>query len=185
MSPAARCVRSERYRMDDVNAVDMKRLWAPWRMTYITGIEKKDEGCIFCSYPKQDRANDCGNLVLYRGERCFVMMNLYPYNNGHLMIIPYLHTSDILGVDAETAAELWALVCRCKEALSAVMHPEGFNIGMNLGRTAGAGIDQHIHMHIVPRWNGDTNFMPVVGETKVMSQALSAAYDALYPHLNS
>jgi ATP adenylyltransferase len=112
-------------------------------------------------------------------------MNLFPYNNGHLMIIPYKHTSDILDIDAGTSAELWALVCRSKEALSAVMHPEGFNIGMNLGRTAGAGIDQHIHMHIVPRWNGDTNFMPVLGETRVISQALGDTYDALAPHFRS
>jgi ATP adenylyltransferase len=161
-----------------------KRLWAPWRMAYIAGIEKKDEGCIFCSKPKQDVSCDRDNLLLYRGERCFVMMNLFPYNNGHLMIIPYKHTSDILYVDMEAAAELWELVCRCKVALSAVMNPEGFNIGMNLGRPAGAGIDQHVHMHIVPRWNGDTNFMPVLGETKVISQALNDTYDALYPHFN-
>ena len=170
--------------MNDTSGADTKRLWAPWRMTYISGADNKDEGCIFCTKPKQDRSCDRGNLLLYRGERCFVMMNLYPYNNGHLMIVPYQHTSDILDVDAGTSAELWALVCKCKEALTAVMRPEGFNIGMNLGRTAGAGIDQHIHMHIVPRWNGDTNFMPVVGETKVISQALDAAYDALYPILN-
>jgi ATP adenylyltransferase len=167
--------------MDD----STKRLWAPWRMSYISGIEKKDEGCIFCSKPKQDVSRDKGNLLLYRGETCFVLMNLYPYNNGHLMIIPYKHTSDILDLDDETYAELWALVCKCKKALSSVMHPEGFNIGMNLGRVAGAGIDQHIHMHIVPRWNGDTNFMPVLGETRVISQALGDAYDALSPHFNN
>jgi ATP adenylyltransferase len=111
-------------------------------------------------------------------------MNLYPYNNGHLMVIPYKHTSDI-DIDPETSAELWELLCRCKRALMGVMNPDGFNVGMNLGRTAGAGIDQHIHMHIVPRWNGDTNFMPVVGETKVISQALSSTYDALLPHFSN
>jgi len=159
-----------------------KHLWAPWRMSYITGVDKKDEGCIFCSKPRQDRVCDKGNLLLHRGEACFVLMNLFPYNNGHLMIIPYKHTSDIIGIDGETSSELWSLVCKSKEALSRVMRPDGFNIGMNIGRTAGAGIDQHIHMHIVPRWNGDTNFMPVVGETKVISQALSDTYDALLPH---
>jgi ATP adenylyltransferase len=169
--------------MNDTNAMDnTSRLWAPWRMKYITGIEKKDEGCVFCSKPQQNRERDRDNLLLYRGEKCFVLMNLFPYNNGHLMIIPYQHTSDILNVDAETSAELWALVCKSKSALTAAMHPDGFNIGMNIGRVAGAGIDQHIHMHIVPRWNGDTNFMPVVGETKVISQSLNDAYDALLPH---
>jgi len=161
---------------------DTNRLWAPWRMKYISGIEKKDEGCIFCSKPDQGRECDRDNLLLYRGEKCFVLMNLFPYNNGHLMIIPYKHTSDILDIDPDTSAELWSLVCKSKAALTAVMKPDGFNIGMNIGRTAGAGIDRHIHMHIVPRWNGDTNFMPVVGETKVISQSLNDAYDALLPH---
>jgi ATP adenylyltransferase len=160
-----------------------KHLWAPWRMAYIAGIDdRKDEGCVFCSKPSQDRSRDKENLLLYRGKTCFVLMNLFPYNNGHLMVIPYKHASDILDIDDETSSELWALVCRSKRALDAVMHPDGFNIGMNLGRPAGAGIDQHIHMHIVPRWNGDTNFMPVVGGTKVISQALSDTYDALLPH---
>jgi ATP adenylyltransferase len=148
-------------------------------MAYITGIEKRDEGCVFCSKPNQDCGCDRDNLLLYRGKTCFVLMNLFPYNNGHLMIIPYKHTSDILDIDDETSIELWTLVCKSKQALSNVMHPDGFNIGMNLGRTAGAGIDRHIHLHIVPRWNGDTNFMPVVGETKVISQALTDTYDAL------
>jgi ATP adenylyltransferase len=162
-----------------------KNLWAPWRTAYITGIEKKDDGCIFCSKPGQDSCNDRDNLLLYRGERCFVLMNLYPYNNGHLMIIPYRHTSDILDLNAEASTEMWELLCVSKKALAAVMNPDGFNIGMNLGRTAGAGIDQHIHMHIVPRWNGDTNLMPVVGETKVISQALGDTYDALLPHFRN
>ncbi|MDR2592106.1 MAG: HIT domain-containing protein [Chitinispirillales bacterium] len=163
-----------------------KHLWAPWRMSYIAGIDnKKDDGCIFCSKPGQDRGCDKENLLLYRGKTCFVLMNLFPYNNGHLMVIPYKHTSDILDIDCEASAELWNLVCRSKRALDSVMHPDGFNIGMNLGRTAGAGIDQHIHMHIVPRWNGDTNFMPVIGETKVISQALSDTYEALSPHFNN
>jgi ATP adenylyltransferase len=163
-----------------------KHLWAPWRMSYITGIDsKKDEGCIFCSKPRQDSSRDKDNLLLHRGKTCFVLMNLFPYNNGHLMVIPCKHTSDILDIDVETSSELWDLISKSKRALDRVMHPDGFNIGMNLGRTAGAGIDQHLHMHIVPRWNGDTNFMPVVGETKVISQALSDTYDALLPHFNS
>jgi ATP adenylyltransferase len=151
-------------------------------MSYISGIEKKDDGCIFCSKPLQDTASDKDNLLLYRGETCFVLMNLYPYNNGHLMVIPYKHTSDILDLDADTSAELWSLIGKCKRVLSAAMHPEGFNIGMNIGRVAGAGIDQHVHLHIVPRWNGDTNFMPVLGGTRVISQALGDTYDALLPY---
>jgi ATP adenylyltransferase len=154
-------------------------------MAYIAGIEKKGEGCVFCAKPAQGSSRDRDNLLLHRGVHCFVLMNLYPYNSGHLMVIPYKHASDIMGIDAAASAEMWELLRLCKAALAAVMRPEGFNIGMNIGRTAGAGIDQHIHMHIVPRWNGDTNFMPVIGETKVISQALADAYDALLPHFRS
>ncbi|MFP4164752.1 MAG: HIT family protein [Chitinispirillaceae bacterium] len=162
----------------------MDRIWAPWRMTYIKGVDDtKDEGCVFCNKPTQD--SDKENLLLFRGKKCFVLMNLFPYNNGHLMIIPYQHTSDILNLDKETSSELWELTALSKEILSKTMNPEGFNIGMNLGRGAGAGIDQHIHMHIVPRWNGDTNFMPVVGQTKVISQALEETYETLHPLFQS
>ena len=108
-------------------------------------------------------------------------MNLFPYNNGHLMVVPYAHIADICLAGRETAAELWELVCKCRRALSAAFHPEGFNIGINIGRVAGAGIDTHLHAHVVPRWNGDTNFMSVLGETKVISQALEETYDALLP----
>jgi len=158
----------------------MDLLWAPWRMSYIENVDKKDEGCVFCTKPSE--TDDKKNLILYRGKTCFIIMNLYPYNNGHLMVIPYKHTSDMLSLDNETSSELWALLCRCKDALSKAFRPDGFNIGMNLGRPAGAGIDKHIHMHIVPRWNGDTNFFPVLGETKVISQSLSETYEALKGH---
>lgn len=159
----------------------MNRLWAPWRMKYIQDIDKEEEqGCIFCKKPSQ--SNDRDNLLLFRGKKCFVLMNLFPYNNGHLMIIPYKHTSDILSLDKETSDELWELLCISRKILSDTIKPDAFNIGMNIGRVAGAGIDQHVHMHIVPRWNGDTNFIPVIGETKVISQALWETYDSLYPH---
>jgi len=161
----------------------MDRLWAPWRMQYIQGVDKLDDGCVFCTKPSE--SDDKNNLILYRGTFCFVVMNLFPYNNGHLMIIPYRHTSDILSLDQAESSELWKLVCDSKSALSNAFHPEGFNIGMNLGRPAGAGIDQHIHMHIVPRWNGDTNFIPVLSDTKVISQALHETYDALKVHFQS
>ncbi len=158
----------------------MDRLWAPWRMQYIQNVDKEDDGCIFCNKPTE--SDDRKNLILYRGTTCFVIMNLFPYNNGHMMVVPYQHTSDILSLEPESVSELWSLICLCKNALSKSFNPEGFNIGMNLGRVSGAGIDQHIHMHIVPRWNGDSNFMPVIAGTKVISQAIEDTYDALQPH---
>jgi ATP adenylyltransferase len=149
-------------------------------MQYIQGIDSKDEGCIFCTKPTE--SDDRKNLILLKGKKCFVLMNLYPYNNGHLMIVPYQHTSDILTLEQESSTELWSLLCLCKKALSAAFNPDAFNVGMNIGRVAGAGIDQHVHMHIVPRWNGDTNFMPVIGETKIISQGIWDTYDTLLPH---
>jgi ATP adenylyltransferase len=153
----------------------MKRLWAPWRMEYILGA--KEDECIFCTKPKG--GDDKKNLILFRGEHNYVIMNLYPYNNGHLMVVPYRHTSDITGITREEMNENGRLVQRCVEVLKGSFSPEGYNIGMNLETAAGAGIDEHIHMHIVPRWNGDTNFMPVVGDTRVMPQHISESYDIL------
>jgi ATP adenylyltransferase len=161
----------------------MDALWAPWRMRYIQAVDDTDNGCVFCKKAQQNR--DRENLILYRAEHSFVVLNLYPYNNGHLMVIPYRHAADITELDEPASAELWRMIVAGKEALANAFHPDGFNIGMNLGRPSGAGIDQHIHMHIVPRWNGDTNFMPVVGETKVISQSLEDAYDALRPHFDN
>jgi ATP adenylyltransferase len=161
----------------------MKKLWAPWRMAYIAGINGKDGACVFCK--KQKEKNDRENLILYRGEKCLVIMNLFPYNNGHLMVVPAAHAADIDALDRSTSGELWDLVCLSRKALLMAFHPDGFNIGMNLGRTAGAGIDTHLHVHIVPRWNGDTNFMPVLDDTKVVSQALVDSYDALLPAFRS
>jgi ATP adenylyltransferase len=147
-------------------------------MKYIReSIDKKDQGCIFCAKPRETA--DRTNLILYRGETVFVIMNAYPYNNGHLMVIPYCHTNTMDDIDATCAAELWSTLSMCRSALTKAMKPDGFNIGINLGRTAGAGIDQHLHAHIVPRWNGDVNFMSVTGETKVISQSLEDAYDML------
>ena len=152
-------------------------------MSYIAGIDAKDEGCVFCL--KQSADDDRKNLIVHRGRKCFVVLNLFPYNNGHLMVIPYGHYSDIGKLDPETSGELWSLLGLSQRVLSAVIHPDGFNIGMNLGRVAGAGIDTHLHAHIVPRWSGDTNFMPILGETKVISQGLTDAYDALLPAFRS
>jgi ATP adenylyltransferase len=162
----------------------MERLWAPWRMQYIMDVEKTARGeCIFCAKPKQD--NDRENLILLRGAKNFVILNLYPYNNGHLMVVPYEHTCDCTALSPETLSELWGLVGVSKRALEEAFHAEGFNIGMNLGRAAGAGIDQHVHMHVVPRWNGDTNFMPVITQTKVVSQGPDETYEALLPYFSS
>lgn len=159
----------------------MDKLWAPWRYNYVQDLEKPVEGCIFCTKPSMDPSNDRENMILMRGTACFVIMNKYPYNNGHLMVVPYCHTCEIDTLDNATALELWSLVVKCRKVLLETLHPDGFNIGMNLGRVAGAGIDQHVHMHIVPRWNGDTNFMSVVCDTKVISQSICDGYDCLAP----
>jgi ATP adenylyltransferase len=158
----------------------MDRLWAPWRMTYIKGIDSDTGECIFCAKPKEER--DRENLILVRGKAAYVILNLYPYNNGHMMVVPYAHTSELEGLDSETVGEMWELCRRSVAVLKTAFHPEGFNIGLNIGRVSGAGIDQHLHLHIVPRWNGDTNFMPVVGATKVISQSLEETWDTLRPH---
>jgi len=155
----------------------MGNIWAPWRMEYI--LNKKEEGCIFCTKPRE--SDDRGNYILYRGERIFVIMNKFPYNNGHLMVAPYKHTSDLHGLASDELLELMQLTQRGIGVISQAFRPEGFNIGINLGKVAGAGIEDHVHLHIVPRWSGDTNFMPVIGETKIIPQYLSDAYDQLYP----
>lgn len=148
-------------------------LWAPWRMEYILG--EKEEECIFCSKPKADE--DRRNLILLRGEHNFVIMNKYPYNNGHLMVVPYRHTADFNSLDTKESLEMMSVISQCMEVIKRAIHPEGFNIGMNLGKSAGAGIDEHIHFHIVPRWAADTNFMPVLGHTKVISEGLRETWD--------
>ncbi len=153
----------------------MEFLWAPWRIEYI--LSEKDEDCIFCYKPKENK--DRENLLLLRGEKNLVMLNKYPYNPGHLMVAPYKHVSSLDALDDEEMQEHFRLVSRCVEMLRAEMNPEGFNIGINLGKVAGAGIEEHIHTHIVPRWNGDTNFMPVFSDIRVVPEALEATYDKL------
>jgi ATP adenylyltransferase len=154
------------------------KLWAPWRMKYIQGAATSEESsCIFCD--KQKPRDDKAELILLRGEHCFVMMNLYPYNNGHLMIAPYRHVGDIENLTLPEMSESYMLLKRCIIALRQVMAPHGFNLGINLGRVAGAGIVDHIHQHIVPRWNGDTNFMPVIADTKVISESLEEGWRRL------
>jgi ATP adenylyltransferase len=153
----------------------MEKLWAPWRMAFVE--LEKPTGCIFCDKP--EAGDDRENLILYRGAHGFILMNLFPYNNGHLMVAPYRHTADLVGLTDEEQAELMRLTRFSLRVLEAAFGPEGYNLGMNLGRVAGAGVADHLHMHLVPRWNGDTNFMPVIAETKVLPDALYNSYDRL------
>lgn len=154
----------------------MERLWAPWRFPYLAGAEK-EEGCFLC------RAWTCDDprsrLVLHRGRGALVIMNLYPYNNGHLMVAPALHAARLADLPEEVRRELMEEVSRWVEIIGRAMRPEGFNVGMNLGAPAGAGLADHLHIHVVPRWGGDTNFMPVTGQVKVISQSLEDAYRTL------
>ncbi|NUM81242.1 HIT domain-containing protein [bacterium] len=152
-------------------------------MRYIKAEDKSQgEGCIFCFKPQADA--DKENLILFRSSRNFVIMNLYPYNNGHLMIVPYQHAGDLHSLPPETLLDFMQTTQKAITALTQCMRPDGFNLGMNLGRTAGAGIDDHVHLHIVPRWNGDTNFMPVIGDTKVMPEYIAETYDRLLIEFN-
>ena len=163
----------------------MEKMWAPWRLQYIKIAEKiNEEGCIFCDFPAEELENDRKNLILHRGKTGFIIMNKYPYNNAHLMVVPYQHTDSMETLNSEERLELMDLLQRAVDALHGSCCPHGFNIGMNLGRVAGAGIDEHLHYHIVPRWNGDTNFMPTIGGTKVISAGLLETWDSLYPLLN-
>ena len=158
----------------------MERLWAPWRMEYIEQLGRDDEeGCIFCSKPREER--DRENLLLYRTSHSFVIMNLFPYNNGHLLVVPRRHTADFLSLTPEELTDVNRLLQLSLRVLTEAVHPQGFNIGWNLGRVAGAGIADHLHCHLVPRWNGDTNFMPVLGRTKVISEELGRTWDKLHP----
>jgi ATP adenylyltransferase len=151
----------------------MDKLWSPWRSLYIDSFnsDKKESGCIFCEASRED-AEDSKNLLIDKGRYTFTVLNLYPYNNGHLMVVPYRHTDDFGSITAEESKEIFDKLQLAQKALSTIMRPEGFNIGANLGKVSGAGIHEHIHFHLVPRWNGDTNFMPVLGEVKVISQDL-------------
>ena len=154
------------------------RIWAPWRLEYVKDAGKNnDEECIFCAKPAQD--DDEASLIVHRGERCFVILNLFPYTNGHLMVAPYEHAAALQALDAETTGEMMALAQRGINALEEGYSPHGYNVGFNQGRVAGAGVEHHIHMHVVPRWAGDNNFMPVIADTKVMPQTIEQSYAAL------
>lgn len=153
----------------------MDRIFAPWRIRYVLG--PKEQGCIFCNYPKENR--DKENLILYRGEKNFVIMNRYPYNPGHLLIAPYRHVGDITDLTSDELLDIMEQVRSCEEVVRKVMEPDGFNIGINVGSVAGAGMEDHLHAHMVPRWDGDTSFMPLFGDVQVVPEALQETYDKL------
>ena len=159
----------------------MKQLWAPWRMEYIKS--DKSDDCIFCSLPKENE--DEKNYILYRGQSVFIIMNIFPYNSAHLMVSPFRHIGCLTEQNSDENSELNQLTKKCIEILRAVINPEGFNVGYNIGKAAGAGYDEHIQCHIVPRWIGDTNFMPVLGETKVHPEHLKSTYSKLLPHFKN
>jgi len=159
---------------------NMKQLWAPWRMVFIQSGTKTSAGCVFCELPQQNR--DEQNLILFKSPHSFVILNKYPYNNGHLMVIPHKHTADLNTLSLVEHTDLISLTNHCVSALKQTYRPEGFNIGMNLGAAGGAGIREHLHFHIVPRWTGDTNFMPVLADTKSMPQHLDESFKQLEPY---
>lgn len=155
-----------------------ERIWAPWRTELFQ--QPKEDGCIFCKFPGEPPAQDEKNLLVHRGDRCFVILNRFPYTAGHLMVIPYEHTDDVSRM-AVVASEMFGLAQRSMDALVAVMKPEGFNLGMNLGKVAGAGIPGHGHLHVVPRWNGDNNFMAVLADRRVINEGIEETWRRLKP----
>jgi ATP adenylyltransferase len=159
----------------------MKHLWSPWRLEYLTTA--KADGCVFCQAVASD--DDGQNLILFRGKHAFIILNRYPYNNGHFMVVPYAHVPSLEDLGAEALTEMMLLLNKGLAALRANMYPDGFNIGANLGRVAGAGIDEHVHLHAVPRWSGDTNFMPVLGDMRVVPQTWQQTYDGLRAELEA
>ena len=155
----------------------MDRLWAPWRLSYVTAAPAPSTDCIFCD-ARDSRDHE---LVLFRGRQCFVILNLYPYNNGHLMVVPNRHLCTLESLEEPERNELMALTRLSEMALTEAYHPQGMNIGLNLGKVAGAGIENHLHVHLVPRWSGDTNFMTAVGQTRVLPEDLGETAARLRP----
>jgi len=153
----------------------VKRIWAGWRMKYILG--EKPHNCVFCEALQAN--DDAANYVVYRGERVALMLNLFPYINGHMLVVPYVHVGDLADLDTKTLADMMLLTTKGLRLLRAAMNPHGFNVGLNLGQAAGAGIQDHVHIHIVPRWENDTNFMPVLGDVRVISEWLDDTYNKL------
>jgi len=157
--------------------MSMEKIWAPWRMQYI--LSDKKSGCVFCE--KVQEKEDKRNYILFRDTLGFIMMNIFPYNNGHLMVAPYRHVASLEDLSSEELAQLMMLVQKSLVSLKEAMKADGYNVGMNIGAVAGAGIADHLHIHLVPRWSGDTNFMPILAETKVLPQHLDTTYEILKP----
>jgi ATP adenylyltransferase len=151
----------------------MNQLWSPWRMEYIEN-NNKEAGCVFCQ--AQAQPDSAENLIAFRGERAYVILNRFPYTSGHLMVIPFVHQSNLEELDPATRAEMMELTARCTTILREIYNPQGFNVGVNIGEAAGAGVLGHVHIHIVPRWKGDTNFMSAIGGTRVLPEALDQTY---------
>jgi ATP adenylyltransferase len=153
----------------------LEKLWAPWREKFI--LCEKQPGCFLCRTARENQ--DGKNYILYRGKKCFVILNRYPYNTGHLMVSPYRHVGKLEDLKEDEASELLKVTQFCIKTIKKGMKPQGINLGMNLGKVSGAGVADHLHLHVVPRWLGDTNFMPVVAETKIVSMSLSHVYKIL------
>jgi len=158
----------------------LKRIWAPWRMKYI--LDDKTQGCAFCQ--ALQAGDDKAKYIVYRGEKAFIILNTFPYTNGHLMVVPYTHTGDFVELDGQTLADMMRLTQKALQAMRQVMSPHGFNVGLNLGQAAGAGIQDHVHIHIVPRWQNDTNFMPVLADVRVLPESLEDTYEKLQAALH-
>ncbi len=158
----------------------MRHLWAPWRMNYVVG--SKPDGCVFCG--KTEDRDDAENHVLYRGEYNFVLLNAYPYNSGHVMVVPYKHASCLTELDSATVSEMFSMAQALVGVMKSYLHAEGVNLGMNIGQAAGAGIEAHLHLHLLPRWSGDTNYMTSIGGTRIVPQSLDETYMSLQPVVN-
>ena len=162
----------------------MDRLWSPWRLDYITRGEQTS-GCVFCEAPRVGATHasplHSESLVVFEDGACYVLLNLYPYNNGHLMVVPYRHVATLAELTSDEMSEIGRLLQRCETALTEAYRPHGFNVGINLGKPAGAGVLDHVHVHVVPRWSGDTNFMTVVGDMRILPEELGASAKRLRP----
>ena len=159
----------------------MDYIYTPWRYQYVSTVDDREQECVFCDRVTRD--NDRENLIVFRDNLCFAMLNLYPYSTGHVMIAPYKHTGTIEELDADNLAGMMALAQRCMAAIRDAFDPQGFNLGINIARVAGAGITDHVHLHVVPRWSGDSNFMSVVADTRVLPMTLDQVWEALSERL--
>ena len=159
----------------------MERLWAPWRLEYIN--KDRTEGCVFCEKPLEN--NDREAYIIYRGKNAYVILNIYPYSNGHIMVVPFAHVSSLEDLPADATHEMMDLAQLSIRALNLAFSPDGINMGINQGAAAGAGIAAHLHMHLVPRWQGDTNFMPVLGDTRIIPQSLQRSWEVLREALDN